>query len=154
MVVTAPVAVGAAAWGRGVARPHASATGTMSPQYLCVTSVSRVLFEQAVPVQLISGNRHEVHAYATQVIGRVQHARLVAPRAVLDGISLVAVVRPRRPVEPVGTGEGDVDAGGGPTQDLGRDHPAAHVEEALLFVRHFDTALVAVLVPQVRPSDH
>src|SRR5256886_11908999 len=70
----------------------------------------------------------------------------------LDGSGLVAVVRPGTAVEPVGTGKGDVDAGGRPAQDLGRDHPATHVEEPLLLERHFDTALVAVLVSQVRPG--
>src|SRR5205823_11951836 len=128
-------------------RPQPSATATMSPQQSRVTSVPRVLFEQTVPVQLIPGNRHEVHAYVAEVVFRVlvQLARRVAPCAVLDGSGLVAVVRPGTAVEPVGTGKGDVDAGGRPAQDLGRDHPATHVEEPLLLERHFDTALVAVL---------
>src|SRR2546429_9328462 len=107
-------------------------------------SVPRVLLGQRVPVQLIPGNRHVVHAYASKVVARAQHARLVAPRPLLDSIDLVAVVRPRRPVEPVGTGKGDVDARGGLTQDLGGGDPAAPREEAAVFGGHLPASPLAV----------
>src|SRR5207245_501759 len=95
--------------------------------------VSRVLLEQAVAVQLIQANRHEVHP--------------VVPGPRLDGVPHVAVVLPGARVGTVLPVEEDVDAARGLAQHGGCDHPTAHVEEALFLEHHLDAALVAVLVP-------
>src|SRR5438046_7861052 len=86
--------------------------------------VSWILLEQAVPVQLIPVNRHEVHLVLPCPL-------LDVARRVLPIRALVPVVLPRRPIDTVGTIEEDVDAVGGFAQYLGSDHPAAHVEETL-----------------------
>src|SRR5206468_11215425 len=99
-----------------------------------VISIPWVLLEQGVAIQLVQSNRHEVH--------------LVVPGPRLDGVAHVPVVRPGRPVGRAGPVEEDVDAARDLAQHRGRDHPAAHVEEALLLQGHLDASLVAVLVPQ------